>query len=143
MKTRIILTTLMFILITSLTAGATGIKVKDTLFASYLENAAKRRVTLDNLMANGFYRSSMEHNHLIRSLDNTFTIEFWVAGENWQTGNEMVNVNADEGESMLENWVTGRENWEQTGNEMVSVNALNGESMLEQWVSSRDCWEQK
>jgi hypothetical protein len=44
---------------------------------------------------------------------------------------------------MLEQWVAGRENWEQTGNEMVSVNALNGESMLEQWISSRDCWEQK
>jgi hypothetical protein len=69
----------------------------------------------------------------------------WITSrENWeQESQEMVNDNALEESSMLNDWIASRENWEQKGQETLSDNSLENTSMLAEWITSRENWEQK
>jgi hypothetical protein len=55
----------------------------------------------------------------------------------------MVSENVVMESASLEEWISGRENWEQIGEDTVIVNPYAGSLILDSWITGNESWEQK
>lgn len=129
MKTRILLTTLVFIFSTFVVTEASN-------------TIAKNAITLNSRISekNVLHMSEVVHH----SKFDSYLLEEWIAGrDNWEQEEAETESNSGMIESsLLENWINNRDSWEQAGAEIASHTTLYNTSFLEDWINTRDKWEQ-
>jgi len=130
MKTRIFLTTMMLIFASYMVTEASSTKANDTLNPSTCEISMEANPTAGTQTADGMYTNAV---------NQAITFE---NGLN-ETGTEMANVESVVENSLLRDWISSRDNWEDTGiNDMISTESVVEYSLLGNWITCRDDWEQ-
>jgi hypothetical protein len=117
------------------------------LMTATMVNANNQSVQ-NSSAASGHENATMKESRnfsVLLSLGMTISLEEWISGrESWeQEGSGMTAAPAFSGSVSLEEWVISRDNWEQEGQGLVLAPTALKSISLEKWVTSRDSWEQE